>query len=105
MRGERLGDGAILMTTDIEQFRADAERLSDGEGRSAVLDPCEPELRVSIEGPDPLGHPLLRVELTPEPPAQSHAMEFEIDLSYLPGLTAQCSRILEEFPVRGRNNG
>ena len=43
-----------------------------GTSSSAMLDPVEPELRVSLEAVDALGHIRAQVEISPDPLAQSH---------------------------------
>lgn len=94
--------GAILMVTDIAGFGDGCAAILRGEMKSAVLDPCEPELRVSLEASDSLGHIRARVEITPDHLRQSHRFEFEVDQSYLPGIIKQCSAITQEYLVRGQ---
>ena len=94
-------DGAIVMVTDIFGFGAGCEAMLRGEASLAVLDPCEPELRVLLETADRLGHIRAQVEITPDHLSQSHKMEFQIDQSYLAGIIRQCSAILRDYPVRG----
>ena len=68
---------------------------------TAKLEPLEPKLRLSIQKADALGHLTMRVDITPDNLTQNHTMLFEIDLSYLPLVITACTRILDEFPVRG----
>ena len=93
--------GAILMVTDIAGFGNQCAAMLAGDGKSAVLDPFEPELRVSLETADPLGHVRGQVEITPDHLTQTHRFEFEVDQSYLPGIIEQCSAIVREYPIRG----
>ena len=93
--------GSILMVTDVAGFGDQCESMLSGDSRSAVLDPFEPELAVSLAIADCLGHLRLQVELTPDRLTQSHKMEFDIDQSYLPGIIKQCSAIVWEYPIRG----
>lgn len=96
--------GAILMVTDIAGFGEKCAAMLSGCVRSAVLDPFEPELKVSLDGADRLGHVRARVEITPDHLAQWHRFEFELDQSYLPGIIRQCSAIVREYPIRGQGD-
>ena len=93
--------GPFLMATDIAAFGEQCESLLQGKSRSAKLDPLEPDLSVSLEAADSLGHILVRVEITPDHLRQSHSLEFEIDQSYLPGIIKQCRAVALDYPVRG----
>ena len=93
--------GAIVMVTDIAGFGKQCDAMLRGDSSSAALDPCEPELKVSLEAADHLGHIRAQVEITPDHLAQSHKMEFDVDQSYLPGIIKQCSAIIQEYPIRG----
>lgn len=96
--------GAIVMVTDIAGFGKQCGAMLRGDSNSAVLDPLEPELRVSLETADRLGHIRAQVDITPDHLAQSHKMEFDIDQSYLPGIIKQCSAIVQEYPIRGNRD-
>lgn len=93
--------GAILMVTDIAGFGHQCAAILGGDGKSAALDPLEPELKVSLESADLLGHLRATVEITPDHLAQAHRFEFEVDQSYLPSIIQQCSAIVKEYPIRG----
>jgi hypothetical protein len=93
--------GAILMVTDIAGFADRCTAMSRGKASSATLDPLEPELRISLETSDRLGHLRAQVEITPDHLSQLHRMEFEIDQSYLADIIKQCSAIVHEYPIRG----
>lgn len=95
--------GAILMVTDIAGFGEGCAAMLGGKKNSATLAPFEPELKVSLETSDGVGHIRMLVEITPDHLRQSHRMEFEVDQSYLPGIIQQCSRIVEEYPIRGQH--
>jgi hypothetical protein len=97
--------GAILMIADIAHLAADCERLYEGRQEQAILQPCEPNLLVSVRSSDRLGHLTMHVEITNDHMTQQHTFDFEIDQSYLPSLIAQCKAILEDFPVRGNPDG
>ena len=93
--------GAMLMVTDIAGFGNQCAAILAGDGKSAALDPLEPELKASLEIADPLGHVRVQVEITPDHLSQTHRFEFEIDQSYLRGVIEQCSAIVKEYPIRG----
>jgi len=94
--------GAILMVTDIARFGGQCAAMVRGSSSSAALDPLEPELRVSLETSDRLGHVRAQVEITPDHLSQSHRIGFEVDQSSLPDIIKQCSAIVQEYPIRSR---
>jgi len=96
--------GAILMVTDIARFSEGCAALLNGDSTSATLDPLEPELSLSLQAADQLGHVRAMVEITPDHLAQAHRFEFEIDQSYLPDIIRQCSAIVQEYPIRGQQD-
>lgn len=93
--------GAILMVTDIASFGDQCAAMLRGTSNTAALDPVEPELKVSFQALDRLGHVRAKVEITPDHLVQSHQMEFEIDQSYLPDIIKQCLAVVQEYPIRG----
>lgn len=93
--------GTLLMITDLAGFAEQCAGMYSQSSGSAVLDPLEPELKVSLEIADTLGHIRAQVDITPDHLMQSHRMEFELDQSYLPEIIKQCSAIVQEYPVRG----
>lgn len=93
--------GAILTVGDIEGFGRECDELHRGELKSASLSPWEPNLKVSIELADEVGHLRAIVEITPQHLEQQHRFEFEIDQSFLPEIVQQCSAIVRKFPCRG----
>lgn len=95
-------EGSILEVTDLIRFGRDAVLLLDGKANEAILDTVESNLSARIYGRDSLGHLTLQVRISHDILSQEHVFRFEIDLSYLPGLIAQCDRIEAEYPVRGR---
>lgn len=100
-----LAKGAIVMVMDIDGFGAGCAAMLRGESSSAALDPLEPELKVSLDATDSLGHIRVHVEITPDHLMQSHRFEFEVDQSYLPAIIKECSEIVREYPIRGQENG
>ncbi len=93
--------GAIIMVTDIAGFGEQCDSMLRGNSSSAIMDPFEPELRISLEAIDSLGHIRAKVEITPDHLTQLHKMEFELDQSHLPSIIKQCSAILLKYPIRG----
>ena len=93
-------EGAILMTSDLVQWADQCEALRLGSAAEATLSPPEPNLRVNLRRADDLGHLRLTVSITPDQMSQRHEFQFELDQSYLPGLTAQCRAITLKHPVR-----
>ncbi|MCA9421767.1 MAG: hypothetical protein KC592_12165 [Nitrospira sp.] len=93
--------GAILMVTDIAGFGDQCAAMLRGTSNTAALDPLEPELKVSLQALDRLGHVRAKVEITPDHLVQLHQMVFEIDQSYLPDIIKQCLAIVQEYPIRG----
>lgn len=93
--------GAILMGTDVVSFGDECAALIRGDLKSAMLAPLEPEIKVSLEITDSIGHIRAQVEITPDHLTQTHRFEFEIDQSYLSGIVEQCSAIMQKYPIRG----
>src|SRR5438034_8814078 len=58
--------GAIVMVTDIARWIAECEELYKRLQGEATLDPCEPNLHVTIRALDGRGHMTMRVQITPE---------------------------------------
>ena len=93
--------GAILMATDIAGFGNECAAMLNGQRKSVVLNPFEPEIKVSLEASDRAGHIRAKVEITPDHLLQAHRFKFEIDQSYLPGIIKQCSDIVQVYQIRG----
>lgn len=89
------------MVTDIARFGNQCAAMLAGDSKSATLASFEPELSVSLEIADRVGHLRAQVEITPDHLVQAHLFEFELDQSYLPGIIQQCSAIVREYPIRG----
>jgi hypothetical protein len=90
------------MVTDIAEFGKGCAAMLSGDIKSAALAPFEPELKVSLEASDSVGHLRAQVEITPDHLLQSHRFEFEVDQSYLPSIIKQCSAIVQEYPICGQ---
>lgn len=89
------------MVTDLQRWADQCETLYQSLKGEAVLDSYEPDLRVTINNTDTLGHVRMRVEITPDHMNQNHAFDFELDQSYLPQLIRNCRDIVEAYPIRG----
>jgi hypothetical protein len=93
--------GSIVMVTNIVGLGHQCAAMHRRESSSAELAPIEPELKVSLEAADRIGHIRVRVELTPDHLWQFHRFEFKIDQSYLPSIIKQCTLIEQGYPIRG----
>ena len=93
--------GSLLMVTDLVSFGKDCEALAIGSTEKATLNPMEPELEISLERSDSLGHFTAVVDITPDHMDQEHRFEFETDQTYLHRLTSQCQQIAKKYPIRG----
>lgn len=89
------------MTTDVYGFGKNCEELLEGSRENAILNPLEPELDVSVERSDSLGHFLAVVNITPDHMTQEHRFEFEIDQTFLRQIIIQCQLIVKAYSIRG----
>ena len=97
-------EGAILMTTDFERFRAGLAAMYDSLGGEAELSGYEPNLKVKLDV-GRLGHVSGRVEITPNDLGERHWFEMDgWDQTYLPKLIGSCDAILTRFPVVDRRD-
>jgi len=94
--------GSIVHLSDIACLLKGAESMyAELKGQASL--PCiEPELYVELKAKGH-GHIDVEVSITPDNLTQSHHFRFEIDQSYLPGLTADCQKILAKFPIKGKS--
>ena len=76
------------------------ETLS-GEANLACI---EPNLSVKLTA-NKMGHILMTVSITPDHRTQRHSFEFDIDQTFLGPLLRQCRAVLDEYPVRGQEQG
>jgi len=96
--------GAVLMTTDLQRWAEQCETLYQSLNGEAILYSFEPNLRVTINSADTLGHLNMQVEITSNHLNQSHVFYFEFDQSYLPLLVRQCRDVIAAYPIRGTTN-
>lgn len=93
--------GAIIMVPDLARLMDECETLYESGLGQAARSSYEPELKVTLQPTDRMGHILMRVEITPDHMTQEHRMDFQIDQSYLPRIIEQCRAVIEEYPIRG----
>jgi hypothetical protein len=97
-------EGAILMTTDFEQFRDQLAFMNDTLTGEASLSGHEPNLSVTLHA-GRLGHIGGQTEITPDHLAEHHSFEIGgLDQTHLPALIAACDAIIERYPVVNRPN-
>ena len=95
--------GTFLRTDEIQGLSNACARLSVSLGGEAALECMEPNLSVQLRG-DGRGGIAVRVTLTPDHLRQQHEFLDDIDQTYLPAIIADCTRLLERYPVRGSTN-
>ena len=93
--------GPILCVPEIMELRKGCLELFNGDSEKASLSPIEPNLHVSMEAVDKKGHIRVTVEITPDDLTQTHAIQFEIDQTYLPPICESCEKIIGRYPLRG----
>jgi hypothetical protein len=86
----------VLQDRNLLRWLEDLEPVYTRLEGKALLDPYEPYLRVEIAARS-LGHMQMRVNITPEPLAQSHEFLFEFDQTLLPSLLGQLRTSLAAF--------
>jgi hypothetical protein len=92
--------GSILTLTAIKRWAEDCEKINRNLSGHAVLDGIEPELLVTMEVSDRLGHLKVNVSITPDYLRQQHKFEFELDQSYLPSMIEECKTVLSNFGLK-----
>jgi hypothetical protein len=92
--------GAILMTTDVEQFRNQLAVMHEALTGEASLSGSEPNLEVTVRM-NRLGQIVGQVIITPDHLTEHHRFDIELDQSYLPALITSCDSIIQRFPTVG----
>jgi len=92
--------GEILTLTAIRAWTEDCEKINRNLSGRAVLDGIEPELLVTMEVSDRLGHLKVNVNITPDYLNQQHKFVFELDQSYLPSMIQECKTALSSFGLK-----
>lgn len=93
-------NGAVMRTTEIDDWQRAVERLCSNLEGEAKLGCVEPEFAVTLKGAS-LGAVEMEVKITPDHLTQQHKFAFSIDQTYLNALSSQCARLLQSFPIRG----
>lgn len=92
--------GSILMLSDIKYWVENCEKVHRNLAGRAEMGGIEPELLVTMEVADRLGHVLVIVSITPDHLRQQHKFEFELDQSHLPGMIQDCKTVLSNFGLK-----
>ncbi len=95
--------GPILMTTDIQSFRAELATMIGTLAGEATLSGLEPEINVVLRMRT-LGHVEGTIAITADHLSQHHSFTVEADQSHLPALSRSCDAILNRFPVINADN-
>jgi hypothetical protein len=94
--------GAFIHLGEIKKWREDLQEFHSKLEGSVELPTIEPTLGVKIKAQkSSTGHLDCQVDITGEPIIERHHYLFDIDQSYLPGLSSQLAAILREYPIRG----
>lgn len=94
-------EGAILMTSDFEQFRNQMAVMHETLTGESSLSGLEPNLKVTIRV-NQLGQIVGEVDITPDHLTEHHRFDVGLDQSYLPTLMTSCDAISRRFPTVGQ---
>lgn len=92
--------GVFIRTNEIYDWRHAIDKMLAETKWEAELVCMEPEIGVTLKVRS-LGAVEMEVQITPDHLTQEHRFTFAIDQSYLQTLSAQCVRLLNDFPIRG----
>jgi hypothetical protein len=92
--------GSIMRLSEMRVWVEGCERIHRNLSGRAVLDGIEPELFVSMEVSDSLGHLKVSVSITPDHLRQQHKFDFELDQSFLPSMIQECQSVLSNFGLK-----
>ena len=95
-------NGPFLRTDELASFAQELDVVYRNMSGEAHLKCIEPILEVKATS-GRLGHIEVVIDLTPDHMTQSHHFIFDIDQSYLPSTLRDCWKILERYPIRGRD--
>ena len=90
--------GAIVTSSAFEAFGQGCDELWARLTGKAWLGSPEPNLTVSLEPSDGLGHVLMTVEITPDHMRQEHRFEFALDQTFVFEAARQCEAIVARYP-------
>ena len=100
--------GAFVTSSALERFAEGCDRLHSNLAGRAWLASDEPNLTVTLEATDSVGHLLAIVEIAPDHLSQEHRFEFQIDQTWLLDIARHCRAILGRYPKphhsQGRSN-
>ncbi len=94
-------DGSVVHLSEIAGLLRGCENLSESLAGRTGLDSMEQNLKLELVAKK-LGRVAVDIQITPEPMRESHRFRDEIDQTSLPSIIAACSRLLENYPLRGR---
>ncbi len=86
-----------MMLSDIKYWVENCEKIHRNLSGHAEMGGIEPELFVTMEVSDRLGHVRVSVSITPDCLRQQHKFMFELDQSYLPSMIHECKTVLSSF--------
>ncbi len=92
--------GSIIMLEEVKSWTEECEKIYRSLSGRAQLGGIEPELAVTMEVSDRLGHVRVSVSITPDYLRQQHKFEFELDQSYVPSVIQQCKKVLSRVGVK-----
>lgn len=90
--------GELLTASAFSRLARDCEAMYRQLAGQASLSSDEPGLSVLLTTSDQRGHVSMVVDISPNPLTQAHRFRFDLDQSYLPGVSAQCCALLVRFP-------
>jgi len=93
-------EGAFVRTIDIFAWQRAVQELAVNLVGEAKLECLESDIAVTLKG-GALGAVDMEVQITPDQLTQEHRFAFAIDQSHLGPLASQCTRLLNDFPIRG----
>ena len=89
-----------MMLSDIKYWVENCEKIHCNLSGRAQMGGIEPELFVTMDVSDRLGHLKVNVSITPDYLRQQHKFEFELDQSYLPSVIQECRTVLSSFGLK-----
>ena len=93
--------GSFIHLGELDGWRDSLKSFHMSLQGTAELPTIEPNLSVKIESDgSKRGHLKCEVGITPDHLSETHQYCFEIDQSYLPGLIAELSAVLREYPIK-----
>ena len=97
--------GPIIHLSEIREWCDALTRMHEAlSGEAKLCGDYEANLSVNMEI-DRSGHLFVEVQITPDQMSQRHSFKYELDQTYLSPLLSQCSGVLDQYPIRGRQQG